>query len=243
MDHLLHLARETFEQHTELLLFATVFLEQIGVPVPAYPSLIVAGALPATMAAAGFLCQMLGMTVLTCLTADMVWYWMGRRFGSTLTRRICHLSMSPEVCVMRSTSFYQKYGLRALLIAKFLPGAGAMTTLLAGTNRTSLHKFIAYDAMGSTIWAASALALGYIFQDTVSKTIAFLTPFAYLGVVAIILIILAYIAARWQGWHGARAPIKLAPLSAISLLRQVGADHRRMANFKRIARTYSKTPK
>ncbi|NYT85292.1 DedA family protein [Pollutimonas harenae] len=224
MDHLLHLAREIFEQHTELLLFATVFLEQIGLPVPAYPSLIVAGALPATMAGAGFLCQMLGMAVLACLTADMVWYWMGRRFGSALTRRICHLSMSPDECVMRSTSFNQKYGLSALLIAKFLPGAGAMTTLLAGTNRTSLRKFIAYDAIGSIIWAGSALALGYTFQDTVLKAIAFLAPFACLGVAAMIFIILVYIAARWQVRHGARTPIKLAPLSAISLLQQVRVD-------------------
>lgn len=224
MDHLLHLVREAFEQHTELLLFATVFLEQIGLPVPAYPSLIVAGSLPATTAGAGFLCQMLGMAVLACLTADMAWYWMGRRFGSTLIRRICHLSISPEVYVMRSASFYQKYGLSVLLIAKFLPGAGAMTTLLAGAHRTSLRKFIVYDAMGSIIWAGSALALGYTFQDSVLKTIAFLVPFAYLGVAAVIFIVLAFIAARWQSRHGARSPIKLATLSAISIQRNLRAE-------------------
>lgn len=224
MDHLLHLVQEAFEQHTELLLFATVFLEQIGLPVPAYPSLIVASALPGTMAGSGFLCQMLGMAVFACLTADMVWYWLGRQFGNRLTRRICHLYMSPEVCVTRSTSFYQKYGLSALLIAKFVPGAGAMTTLLAGTNRTSLRKFIAYDAMGSTIWAGSALALGNTFQETVSKTMALLTPFAYLGVAAVIFIVIAYTAARWQGQHGVRAPIKLAPINALSILRQVEVE-------------------
>src|SRR5690606_6654238 len=101
--------------------------------VPAYPSLIVAGAAPAARVAAGFLCQVLGMAVCACLAADLVWYWMGRRFGGTLTRRVCHLAMSPEACVTRSAAFYDRYGPRMLLIAKFLPGAGAMSTLLAGT--------------------------------------------------------------------------------------------------------------
>ncbi|HWK69841.1 MAG TPA: DedA family protein [Burkholderiaceae bacterium] len=224
MDYLLHLVRVAFEEHTELLLFATVFLEQIGLPMPAYPSLIVAGSLPATLADAALLCEIFGMAVLACLSADLVWYWMGRRFGSTLTRRICHLSMSPEVCVMRSAGFYRKHGLNTLLIAKFLPGAGAMTTLLAGANRTSLRKFLAYDVMGSMIWAGSALALGYIFQDTVSQALALLTRFAYLGAIAMIFIVLAYIAARWQSRHRAAPLIKLAPLSTISMLRQTVAD-------------------
>ncbi|MCC2597774.1 DedA family protein [Pusillimonas sp. MFBS29] len=224
MDYLLHLVRVTFEQHTELLLSVTVFLEQVGLPMPAYPSLIVAGSLPATMAGAASLCGMLGMAVLACLLADLVWYWMGRRFGSILTRRICHLSMSPEVCVMRSASFYQKHGLNALLVAKFLPGAGIMTTLLAGMNRTSLRKFLVYDAMGSMIWAGSALVLGYIFQDTVSQALALLPPFAYLGVIAMILIVLTYLAARWQSRHRTTPLIKLAPLSTISILQQASAD-------------------
>lgn len=215
MDYFLDFIRVNFEQHTHVLSFATVFLEQIGLPVPAYPSLIVAGALPSSNVAAGFLSQVLGMAVCACLAADMVWYWIGRRFGSTLTSSVCRLAMSPEACVTRSAAFYNRYGPRMLLIAKFLPGAGAMSTLLAGTNGTSLRRFMAYDAMGSLIWAGSALALGYAFHDTVSRAIERLAPFAYLVVGAVFLIAFLLIAARWCRWQATRAAIKPVPSTRV----------------------------
>ncbi|NGM86743.1 DedA family protein [Parapusillimonas sp. SGNA-6] len=224
MDYFLDFVRTGFEQHTHVLLFATIFLEQIGLPVPAYPSLIVAGALSATGIAAGFPCQVLGMAVCACLAADMVWYWLGLRFGSTLTRRVCHLAMSPEACVTRSAAFYNRYGPRMLLIAKFLPGAGAMSTLLAGTNGTSLRRFMAYDAMGSLLWAGSALALGYTFHDTVSRVMKCLAPFTYIAVGAAVLIAFLLMAARWRSWHAARTATTRMPSRNVLVLWQAQPD-------------------
>jgi membrane protein DedA with SNARE-associated domain len=224
MDQFLHFVRASVEQHTHVLLFATIFLEQIGLPVPAYPSLIVAGALSATGIAAGFPCQVLGMAVCASLAADMVWYWLGLRFGGTLTRRVCHLAMSPEACVTRSAAFYDRYGPRMLLIAKFLPGAGAMSTLLAGTNGTSLRRFMAYDAMGSLLWAGSALALGYSFHDSVSRAIALLKPFAYLVVGAVFLIALLFMAARWRSWRAGRATLERGPSRNVLVFLQAQPD-------------------
>ena len=45
-------------------------------------------------------------------------------------------------------------------MSKFLPGASALSTTLAGMTRTRLRRFLAYDAAGSALWAGSALLLG-----------------------------------------------------------------------------------
>lgn len=213
-----------FEQHRQLLLFATVFLEQIGLPVPAYPSLIVAGAFPAVINEAGMLCRTLGVAVIACLIADIAWYWAGHRFGNALMHLICRLSMSPENCVVRSAGFYRRYGARTLLIAKFLPGAGAMTTLLAGTHGICLRKFIAYDAIGSMIWAGSGLLLGYAYQDTVSKIMGLLAPYVFYGAAVAALFATTVLLALWSRCRKAQAPLKLEPLMDISRLRQLLAD-------------------
>lgn len=206
------------DQHRQLLLFATVFLEQIGLPVPAYPSLVVAGAIPSTIEGAGSFGKMLGLAVLACLAADIGWYWAGRRFGHVMTRLICQLSMSPQQCVLRSASFYLRYGPRTLLLAKFLPGASAMTTLLAGTNGTRMRKFIAYDAVGSAIWAGSALALGYAFEDSVVTTIALLKPYVLYGLLTFGVFAVFFIVVLWRRRRSRAVIVTLAPLMHISAL-------------------------
>lgn len=212
------------DHHRHWLLFATVWLEQMGLPVPAYPSLVVAGAIPSSMSGAGSLFRTLGVAVSACLTADIAWYMAGRRFGSALMRLICQLSMSPDACVVHSASFYSRYGPRALLIAKFLPGAGAMTTLLAGTHGSSLRKFIVYDALGAAIWAGSALSLGYAFQDTVATTITLLKPYALYGLFGLVMCALIFAAVIWRLRRSQKAVVKLVPLAHVSRVRQWQED-------------------
>ncbi|NYT37391.1 DedA family protein [Allopusillimonas soli] len=211
----LDIAQCLLDQNRQLLLFGTVLLEQIGLPVPAYPSLVVAGAHPPAGAAVALLCQSLGVAVGACLAADIAWYWSGRRFGGALTRLMCRFSMSPQACVVRSADIYRKYGPGTLLFAKFLPGAGAMTTLLAGTNGTCIKKFIIYDAIGSALWAGSALALGYAFQDTVTAAMAFLKPYG--PYCALALVVIAFIAASvyWRARHAKAVKLELAPLMRV----------------------------
>jgi len=220
----LYFMQSLLEQYGQWLLFGVVVLEQIGLPVPAYPSLIIAGALSARMAGAASLLGPLGVVVAACLTADIAWYWAGRRFGSVLTHLICRLSLSPTACVLRSASFYHKYGPRILLIAKFFPGAGAMTTLLSGTSGARLRTFIVFDAVGSAIWGGFALALGYAFQDTVAKTIALLKPFALYGVVVAISLACVALAIVWYRRRPQQVSVKLQPRMPMSSLRQLLTD-------------------
>lgn len=87
-------------QYGVLLVFLNVLIEQVGVPVPAMPTLIVASAL----AAHGQLSLpgAVGVALLACLLGDLLWYEAGRRFGGQVMRTLCRISLSPDSCVRQS---------------------------------------------------------------------------------------------------------------------------------------------
>ena len=161
------------------LVFLNVLLEQAGLPIPAYPLLIVAGAL----AAQGQLSWTLVLlaTVAASLLADTVWYLAGRRHGYRLLSLICRISLSQDSCIRQSQTRYQQIGTRVLLVAKFLPGAGALSTVLAGLTRAPYRQFAFYDVAGTLIWAGSAVLLGAIFHPIVATIIQAIDEYGWVG--------------------------------------------------------------
>ena len=111
------------------VLFVAVFVEQAGLPLPAAPWLLAAGALSASgeMHAA----VAIGMTVLACVSADSLWFYAGRRGGDRVARLVCRLSWAPNSSLGRTKSLFDRQGLRGLVIAKFLPGLGMILPALA----------------------------------------------------------------------------------------------------------------
>ncbi|MBO1114051.1 DedA family protein [Bordetella petrii] len=206
------------DEYGHVLLMATVFFEQMGLPLPAYPSLLLAGAIPASMTGMGALCATLGMVVAACLAADTAWYWAGRRYGSALTRGVCRFSISPSACVVTSNNAFRRFGPRSLLVAKFLPGAGAITTLLAGASGTRLRIFLLYDLGGSALWAGSALVLGFVFQETVMVVFKAVRPYIVTGLIGFILLTCAAIAVLVYRRRQERVSLELKPIMHASRL-------------------------
>jgi membrane protein DedA with SNARE-associated domain/rhodanese-related sulfurtransferase len=186
--------QEALVAYGPLLVFFNVLLEQAGLPIPAYPLLIMAGALiahqdlswPVVLA-----CAMLG-----CVIADTGWYLAGRRFGDGLLKTVCRVSASRDVCISQTQGLYMKVGLRILVVAKFLPGAGALATVMAGLTRAPFSRFLIYELTGALIWTGSALLLGFIFNDAVGGVLEMLSIYGTwgLGLFAVALII--YIGVR-----------------------------------------------
>ncbi|OZI60385.1 rhodanese-like domain-containing protein [Bordetella genomosp. 11] len=183
-------------EYGPLLVFLNVLLEQAGLPIPAYPLLIVAGALiahgdlswPLTLLAA----------VLACLIADSGWYAGGKRFGSGLLSTVCRVSISRDSCIRQTQSLYWRTGPRVLLVAKFLPGASALSTVMSGFAGLPFGVFAAYDGMGALIWAGSALLIGIIFNDMVGQVLGVLGAYGGYGLLAIAVILAGYLAYRWM---------------------------------------------
>ena len=179
MHHLI----ELIGQYGVFLVFAWVLLEQAGIPIPAYPVLMVAGSL----AAVGQLSMplLVLVTVLACLIADTGWYLAGNRYGGRVLRTICRLSLTPDSCVTQTESVFDRWGPRSLIVAKFVPGFASVATAMAGATRVSRGAFLAYDAAGSAIWGGLGLALGWMFAPAVETMLVTLQSFGRWGLMLI----------------------------------------------------------
>ena len=146
-----------------LLLFAWVLVEQLGIPLPATPVLLAAGALSATGEISFPLALLVGLGA--ALTSDSAWYLIGRKYGHHVLRVLCKLSMEPTVCVRKTQdSFGRRRGV-TLMFAKFVPGLATLAPPVAGENGMPFGSFLFFDAIGATLWLSVLLALGRFFGD------------------------------------------------------------------------------
>lgn len=143
------------------ILFLWVLAEQLGVPLPSFPVLLAAGALSATGQMNLF--AALGVAFTAALAGDIFWYRLGRRHGTKLLGRLCRLSLEPDSCVRRSENFFERHGVRSLLVAKFIPGLNTVAAPIAGTIQTSWRRFLLFDALGILLWVGTLETLGLIF--------------------------------------------------------------------------------
>jgi len=143
--------------------FVCVFLEQIGVPIPAFPALLGAGALVASGEMSLPAC--VAVAVAAALLADGIWYSVGRARGSKVLNLMCRLSWRPDTCVSKTKNAFSVLGPNALLFAKFVPGLSTLAPPLAGITQVAIPRFVLYDGAGTVIWALIPLVAGTYLQD------------------------------------------------------------------------------
>jgi membrane protein DedA with SNARE-associated domain len=159
-------------EHGVVVLFGVVLLEQVGLPLPAMPWLVAAGAL----AGSGKLDPVLavGVTMLACLAADSAWFYAGRRHGTRVLGLICRVSLEPDCCVRRSEAFLARHAGKGLVAAKFLPGFGMVMPPLAASLGMSYGRFLIFDGFGSLLYSSCAILLGFVFSEQLQQLLALL---------------------------------------------------------------------
>ena len=186
-----------FVHYAYLIIFLWVLVEQIGIPIPSVPVLLTAGTLSATHRV-----SWLGITIamlLACITADTVWFSLGRRYGNSVLKLLCRLSFEASTCVSKTEGYFTRRGAVTLLFAKFVPGLSTVAAPIAGQTGMSLPRFLAWDLAGSFIWGESFILAGRFFGDLAKKSAPF---FAWLGHFAIFIfaaMVLGFLAHRiWK---------------------------------------------
>src|SRR5438094_4950165 len=145
-----------------LVVFGSVLAEQIGIPIPAIPFLLAAGAAAGSgKLSLGLLLVLSGVA---SLMADMVWYVVGRLGGARVLGWLCRISLEPDSCVRRTETIFSKHGPRSLVVAKFMPGFSTIAPPLAGIVRMPLGRFVVFSALGGLFWAGAFIALGWVFS-------------------------------------------------------------------------------
>ncbi len=153
--------------HGQLFIFLIIFVEQLGLPLPAVPFLLAAGALSAD---GKFNLPLgIGLTVMACTIANTFWFYLGRYRGVQVLRFLCRISLERDSCVRRTQNVFTRYGLRGLFVSKFVPGLGTVAPPLAGMFGISTGQFILVNAAGSLLYAVCFFSLGYLFSNQIDQ--------------------------------------------------------------------------
>ena len=195
----MHVTAELFLHYGYLIVFGWVMLEQLGIPLPSTPILLTAGTLTATHH------MRIAWIVLAVMTAsaisDSIWFRLGGRYGSAVTRWICRFSIEAASCVRRTEDVLTRKGPNGLLLAKFIPGLNTMAAPLAGQSKMPYRTFLLYDLAGTFIWATSIVVVGRFFGDAIRRNNGLLqwmgrSAFALVFLVVIGILIYKYVRQR-----------------------------------------------
>jgi membrane protein DedA with SNARE-associated domain/rhodanese-related sulfurtransferase len=173
------------------LVFLNVLLDQLGVPVPALPTLILAGALIADGRLPGF--AVLGVTVVASVLADTVWYLAGWRYGNKVMKTLCRISLSPDSCVRQTEVRFERWGASLLIFAKFIPLVAMIAPPLAGAVRVGWPTFLLFSTLAAILWGTAGIGAGLLFHTQIDYILAGLEDMGRWSLIVLGLILAAYV--------------------------------------------------
>src|SRR5262252_4641888 len=143
-------APDLLTQYGLAVVFVWAFAVQAGVPAPAIPMLLGAGALSG--AGRMDLALAVAAAVVATIGADVLWYSLGRSHGTRILGILVRFSLDPDSLVRHAKERFAAHRLRYLVLAKFLPGVNPLADGLAGAIPVRLARFVLYAAVGAVLW-------------------------------------------------------------------------------------------
>ncbi len=145
------------------ILFLIIFAETGFVVTPFLPGdslLFATGALAAT---GGFNPHlMVVLLIVAAILGDTVNYWIGSYFGVKVFNKPKSRFFNPEH-LRRTHAFYEKYGGKTIIFARFIPIIRTFAPFVAGIGEMSYAKFLAFNVIGGIVWVASFIYAGFWF--------------------------------------------------------------------------------
>ncbi|MDP9155156.1 MAG: VTT domain-containing protein [Pseudomonadota bacterium] len=157
------------------VVFVNVLVTRLGVPLPIIPVLLFAG----SAIAAGLLAfsHVLLAAVVAALIGDFAWFSAGRIYGARLTDFFARRSLSVDASIRTTRSLFERFGIAIVAVAKFVPGLALITPPLMGTTVISPVRFVAWDAVGTIVWASFWLLGGALFEQQLAMLLMVLRPY------------------------------------------------------------------
>ncbi|MGH7491016.1 MAG: DedA family protein [bacterium] len=149
------------------MICAIVFAEtglMIGFFLPGDSLLVTAG----VFAAAGFLDVTLLLTLvsLCAVVGDQLGYYIGQKTGQALFTREDSL-LFKRSHVLKAQGFYEKYGAKTIVIARFVPIVRTFAPVIAGVGKMNYRRFVTYNVCGGILWVFSMVLTGYLLGSAV----------------------------------------------------------------------------
>jgi membrane protein DedA with SNARE-associated domain len=204
-----------------LVVFGWVFAEQIGLPIPAAPVLLAAGALAGTGRLS--LALVFVLAGLASLASDIIWYWIGRTGGGRVLRWLCRISLEPDSCVRRTEDAFSVHGARSLLYAKFVPGYSTAAPPLAGIIRMPLLRFVVFTGVGGLIWAGVFIGVGWVFSRQLEVAADYVARLGSSAVALVVAGLAGYIAWKYVARQRFLRRIRIARITPEELKARLDA--------------------
>ena len=151
----------------DAILFTSVFVEELGIPLPSAPVIVAAGALAGTGRMS--LGSILVIVLVAALLADSLWYLLGRRYGARLLHLLCRVSLEPDSCVRRTQDGFARHGPWLIVASKFVPGLNTMTPPMAGVVSIGLPRFLALDSLGVLAQSLVLIGAGHSLREPLGR--------------------------------------------------------------------------
>jgi len=198
-------------RHGGLVIFVIVFLDQLGLPIPTVPILLALGALAGTGEidpASGLL-----IAISASVCADLTWFQLGRWKGARILGVLCGIALEPDSCVSKTRDFFARYGVKSLLVAKFLPGLDTVAPPLAGMAGVRVVPFVFWSAAGAFLWLGTFGGLGYLFSDQLEKLATMAERLGSTFGLAVVALVGLYLAYKYQGRRRVLRSIRMARIT------------------------------
>lgn len=197
------------------LVVGNVLLDQLGLPVPAIPTMIVAGAVAAEQHWWG--AELFLGAVAGCLFADIAWYVAGRLYGNRVMKLLCWISLTPDSCVSETQQRFEQWGPNGIIIAKFIPGFAIVAPPLAGALRMRWPRFVLFSSIGAALWVGCFLGVGMLFSSQIDRLMPIAERFGSTLVAVIVALLVGYIAFKW--WERRRffSQLRMARITVTEL--------------------------
>jgi membrane protein DedA with SNARE-associated domain len=213
------------KNHGYAALALIVFMEAVGLPVPAALALVAGGAAAALHVLR--LDAVIGSAVVAMLLGDTLLYFFGRYTGWWLLGVLCRLAANPESCVLRSAESFYKRGRTTLMFAKFIPGINTLAPPLAGSMKMRWWEFLRLDVLGALLYAGAYTLAGLLFSRVISDVMSRMRSMGHLVEWVLALVLLGYIAYRaWLYWRHReyRVVPRVQASELVGRLHELGAE-------------------
>ena len=186
-----------FSSYGYFVIIAGVLLENAGIPAPGH-TVVLAGAFLAYQGRLS-IWWVAACACVAAIVGDNVGYWIGHHYGQALVERHKRLrKREPKV-----RHFFDEHGAKTVVIGRFIAGLQTMIALMAGVSRMPWRKFIFWNVLGATAWAAAVSAVGYLAGGSAHAIDHYLgvVGLIVLGVVVLVVVFLLWRSHRSD--HGA----------------------------------------
>jgi rhodanese-related sulfurtransferase len=151
------------------------------------------------------------------VAGNAVWFAAGRRYGSSVLKFLCRISLSPDSCVRRTEDSFARWGGSSLLMGRFVPGVSLVAPPLAGALGMGWLRFIALSTTSAVLWGLVFVGAGVLLHAQLDLLVGALPALGGEALAIILLLLAGYIGWRWLQRRRVARRLAVARISVAEL--------------------------